>query len=90
LARFIKLVSIMAPIRANPDIRPVGCMDATVETGETGATLYRSGPTSIAVTIPLRWARARGLKPGDRVTLLLGRNLVLVPFGDSPTAPGAA
>lgn len=54
-------------------------MDATIETGEVGATLYRTGPTSIAVTIPLRWARARGLKPGDRVTLRLGRNLLLVP-----------
>lgn len=56
-------------------------MDATVETGEIGATLYRTGPTSIAVTIPLRWARARGLKAGDRVTLRLGRNLLLVPHG---------
>lgn len=74
-------------------------MDAKVETGEVAATLYRTGPGSIAVTVPLRWARARGLKPGDRVTLRLGRNLLLVPAnpdngpeeaGDPPRNPEPA
>lgn len=74
-------------------------MDAKVETGEVAATLYRTGPGSIAVTVPLRWARARGLKPGDRVTLRLGRNLLLVPAnpgkgpgeaGDPPRNPETA
>jgi hypothetical protein len=53
-------------------------MNAKVEAGEVAATLYRSGPVSIAVTIPLGWARARGLKAGDRVILRLGQNLLLL------------
>jgi hypothetical protein len=67
---------------------PVESMDATVETGEVGATLYRSGPSSLAVTVPVRWARARGLKAGDRVVLRFGKNLLLIPAGE-PGALGA-
>jgi hypothetical protein len=62
-------------------------MDQIVRTGEVGATLYRTGATSIAVTVPLSWARARGLKPGDKVRLRLGRYLTLIPGGSLDPGP---
>jgi hypothetical protein len=64
-------------------------MGGITRTGEVEATLYKTGASSIAITVPLSWARARGLRAGDKVRLRLGKNLTLVPGIESPLLRGA-
>ncbi|MBI2849780.1 MAG: AbrB/MazE/SpoVT family DNA-binding domain-containing protein [Chloroflexi bacterium] len=51
-------------------------------------TIFRSGEAAIAVTLPIGWIRYAGLKPGDKVEIVINDNdLVIRPKKDAPPNP---
>ena len=40
-------------------------------------TIFRTGEASLAVTLPIAWARHEGLRPGNKVEIIINDDLVV-------------